>query len=172
MIKGEKVYLRAMEPEDLENLYVWENDPEVWSVSVSNMMYSKYVLSEYIANAAKSIYEMGQQRYIVCRTEDDVAIGTIDLFDFDAANRRAGVGILIYNKEDRSKGYATEALRMIEQYSVQLYNMNQLYCNVIDNNEISRALFPKMGYEQCGCKKKWIYMGGKWYDELMYQKLL
>jgi diamine N-acetyltransferase len=28
----------------------------------------------------------------------DTAIGLIDVFDFDAKNRRAGIGILIYNE--------------------------------------------------------------------------
>ncbi len=172
MIKGEKIYLRAVELEDLDKLYVWENDPEVWSVSLSSMIYSKFILKEYIDNAAKSIYEMGQQRLMICRSSDDMPIGTADLFDFDAQNRRAGVGILIYDKEDRGKGYASEALKLIEWYAVKAYDMNQLYCNVVDNNEASKTLFSKMGYSLCGCKKRWLLIGGEWYDELIYQKLL
>ncbi len=172
MIKGEKVFLRAVEPDDLEKLYIWENDPEVWSVSVSSTLYSKYLLKEYIDNAGRSIYEMGQQRFMICRISDEVAIGTADLFDFDTHNRRAGVGILIYDKGDRGKGYATEALGLLEWYAKEAYTIKQLYCNVVDNNEVSMKLFPKMGYTMCACKKNWLLIGNEWFDELMYQKIL
>ncbi len=172
MIKGEKVFLRAVEPADLDKLYVWENDPEVWSVSVTSTLYSKYLLKEYIDNAGRSIYEVGQQRFMICRLNDGEAIGTADLFDFDPHNRRAGVGILIYDKSDRGKGYANEALKLLEWYAKESLNMNQLYCNVVDNNEASKTLFPKMDYVMCARKKQWLMIGGEWFDELTYQKLL
>lgn len=46
------VRLRAIEPEDLELLYLIENDIQLWNVGASNVPYSRYVLHDYIANTA------------------------------------------------------------------------------------------------------------------------
>jgi len=51
------ITLRAIEPEDIELLYSWENDPEIWEVSHTLVPYSKYILALYIKNSDKDIYE-------------------------------------------------------------------------------------------------------------------
>lgn len=172
MIKGEKIYLRAVEPEDIDKLYTWENDPKVWSVSTSPTLYSKFVIREYIESSHKSIYELCQQRLMICRIADNEPIGTIDLFEFDAHNSRAGIGILIYKEEDRCEGYATESLVLIEKYAIEVLNLHVLYSNIVDDNEASKHLFIKNGYGCCGTKKEWLRIGGKWFDEHIYQKIL
>lgn len=172
MIKGERIYLRAVEPEDIEKLYVWENDPQVWSVSTSPMLYSKFVLREYIESSHKTIYELGQQRFMICLLDSGEPIGTIDLFDFDAHNGRAGVGVLIYDNANRGSGYASEALSLLEDYAVNVLNLHQLYSNIVEDNQASKVLFTKNGYSCCGTKKEWLRIGGKWFDELKYQKIL
>ena len=43
-LKGKHVKLRAVEPEDLKNLYKWENDSTLWNVSDTITPFSKYIL--------------------------------------------------------------------------------------------------------------------------------
>ena len=50
-LKGEHIYLRALEPKDLEVLYHWENNPAIWKVSNTFAPYSKFVLEQYLVNA-------------------------------------------------------------------------------------------------------------------------
>lgn len=171
MIKGEKIYLRAVEPEDIDNLYLWENDPAIWRVSLLSMLYSKFVLKEYIENSSKSIYEIGQQRFMICLCGDDSAIGTIDLFDFDAHNQRAGLGILIYDDKNRGKGYAKEAITLVEYYARENLNMHQLYCNISEDNSASISLFSSLNYQLCGTKKEWLNIKGAWLSEHLFQKI-
>lgn len=172
MIKGENIYLRAVEPEDIENLYLWENDADVWHVSLSSMLYSKFVLREYIENSNRNIYEIGQQRFMICLKGDNSVIGAIDLFDFDPHNRRAGLGILIYNKENRGKGYAKEAISLTEDYAKNNLNIHQLHCNIAENNTNSISLFESIDYQCYGVKKEWLFIKGTWYSEHSYQKIL
>lgn len=49
LLSNDRVRLRALEPEDLELLYRWENDPELWEVGNTLAPYSRYILKEYIA---------------------------------------------------------------------------------------------------------------------------
>jgi diamine N-acetyltransferase len=162
------VSLRAIEPEDIELLYSWENDPEIWEVSHTLVPFSKYILALYIKNSDKDIYESKQLRLMI-DTSDGKTIGAIDLFDFDPYHSRVGIGILIHNSEDRSKGYASAALELLITYCFDKLNIHQLYVNIETGNKISLALFEKHGFKICGTKKEWIQTPSGWKDEAMMQ---
>ena len=102
-LHSETVILRALEPSDIDTMYQWENDTDNWFVSNTITPYSRFLLEQFTATAHKDIYENKQLRLIIC-SPDNKAVGTIDLFDFDPLNQRAGVGILIADKSERRKG--------------------------------------------------------------------
>ena len=175
---GELIQLRAIEPSDLNKLYKWENDSSIWSVSGTLAPFSRFVLEQYLASSHQDIYSNKQLRLMIDLTfnESDVdqdvdarAIGCIDLFDFDPKNRKAGVGILIADRADRGKGYATEALDLLIDYCFDVLDLHQIYSNVRVDNENSVALFKKGGFEITGLKQDWILDGNKWYDEYTMQ---
>ena len=94
-LKGNNIYLRALEPEDLEFIYKIENNESVWEVSNTQTPYSRFLIRQYLENAHQDIYEAKQLRLAICLNDTFEAVGLIDLFDFDPRNNRAGVGILI-----------------------------------------------------------------------------
>ncbi len=167
-LKNEHVLLRALEPADIDLLYQWENDTENWVVSNTQTPFSRFVLEQYITSAHEDIYTAKQLRLIVCKT-DSSPIGSIDLFDFDPNNLRAGLGILIGDKSERKKGYASEALKLLVDYCFTSLNLHQLYCNITTDNEASILLFQKHGFQITGIKKQWIREGKKFKDELLLQ---
>ena len=171
-MRGKNVRLRAPEPEDLEVLYRWENDPAVWPVSNTLVPFSKYVLRQYLENAQKDIFELKQARFMIeLRTTPPRTIGTIDLFAYDPLHRRAGIGILIKEERDRGKGYAGEALDLLLDYCFSTLQLHQVYCNITDGNEPSIRLFRSRGFVQTGRKKEWLRRDGRWVDELFFQLL-
>jgi diamine N-acetyltransferase len=164
------IKLRAPEMSDLDILYEWENNTETWSAGATLVPYSKYVLAKYLETAHLDIFETNQLRLMIdLRKEKSRTIGTIDIFDFDPYNRRAGVGILIADKTDRGKGYASEALKILIKYCFQLLGMHQLYCNIDVNNKSSIYLFQKHGFEIVGVKKDWQFRGNSYSDEYLLQ---
>jgi len=167
-LSNDTVSLRAIEPEDIELLYTWENDPGIWEVSHTLVPYSRYILALYIKNADKDIYESKQLRMMIDEPGGRT-IGAVDLFDFDPFHLRAGIGLLIYNHQDRSKGYASAALELIITYGFNKLNIHQLYVNVESGNNISIALFEKHSFKICGIKKDWLRYGSGWKDEIMMQ---
>jgi diamine N-acetyltransferase len=68
-------------------------------------------------------------RLFVCH-QDFPALGLIDLFDFDPKNNRAGVGIVIQNKDNRSQNIGSEALQLLIEYAFYNLNLHQLYANI------------------------------------------
>jgi diamine N-acetyltransferase len=166
---GKEIKLRALEPDDLDFLYQLENDESVWEVSNTSTPYSKFVLKQYLDNAHRDIYEVKQLRLVICKLKEQSAIGFIDLFDFDPKNRRIGVGIVISSEIEREKGFAFEALNLVEKYAFKHLNVHQVFCNITEDNAPSIRLFEKAGYRKAGVKKDWIYQEGKLKDELLYQ---
>ena len=168
-MKSEHIYLRPLEPEDIDFLYQWENDPDVWKVSNTITPYSKFILKQYIETSHLSIFETKQIRFIIVLSDTNRPIGTIDLFDFDPYNRRAGIGILIYDKENRQRGYASEALKLIIEYGFKTLDLHQLYCNVNPKNKASMRLFTNHGFIPVGIKKEWVRIQNHWQDEILLQ---
>lgn len=165
-----KVKLRAMEPEDLEQLYALENDREVWKVSNTNVPYSRYVLHDYIANATNDIYRDGQVRLIIENDAHEL-IGMVDVFDFNAQHRRAEVSIVV-RKEYQRRGYATIAIDKILDYSLRILHLHQLYAVVAEDNEASLRLFLKKGFQMHNKLKEWLFDGIKYNDAIVLQKIL
>ncbi len=167
MLKGKNITLRALEPEDLEFLYQWENDTDIWQISNTVTPFSRFVLKQYLENQAEDIFTAKQLRLVI--EVNSKPIGTIDLFDFDPINHRAGVGVLIANQSDRNKGYASEALLLLKDYAFTKLQLNQLYCNILENNASSIHLFENLGFEKIGLKKDWIKNGNGYVDEYLLQ---
>jgi len=168
-LKGNTIYLRALEPEDLEFVYAIENNESVWEVSNTQTPYSRFLIRQYLENAHQDIYEAKQLRMAICLKNSFEAIGLIDLFDFDPKNNRAGVGILISNESNRNKGVGSEALALIINYAFEQLQLHQLYANIGSDNEISLQLFTKFGFQKIGTKKDWIKINNNYKDELLFQ---
>ncbi|MBC7695299.1 MAG: GNAT family N-acetyltransferase [Burkholderiales bacterium] len=168
-IKSDHIYLRALESSDLELLYSFENDQSIWKVSNTLVPFSKDVLELYLHTAHQDVYTNKQLRLMVCLIENNEAIGTVDLFEFDPLNFRVGVGVLIFEAY-RKNGYAFEAIQLIKQYAHHTLFMHQLFCNISASNKESLALFEKCGFEKAGIKKEWNQISkNKFEDEWMYQ---
>jgi diamine N-acetyltransferase len=163
------IRLRALEPEDLELLYEWENNDSNWIISNTIAPFSKYILKRYLENSHKNIYETGQLRLMIDHIPDNITIGTIDIFDFDPFHERAGLGILIANEVYRRRGYASMALTCLIEYCFKTLHLRQLYCNILANNNESMELFKKQGFIQTGQKKDWIRTQDNYLDEYFFQ---
>jgi diamine N-acetyltransferase len=166
-----KISLRPLEPEDIELLYEWENNMNIWNVSNTRTPFSKYVLVEYLKESAKDIYETKQLRLVI-QNELFEPVGAVDLFDFDPYHMRAGIGILIHKTENRNHGYASDALNAIFGYAVEVLGLKQLFANIASKNEVSIHLFEKAGFTRSGIKKNWLKTIDGWEDEIFFQKLL
>lgn len=169
-LKYGKITLRPLEPSDIDILYSWENNLEIWELSNTKTPFSRHILAQYLVDAARDIYEMKQLRLII-QNENMEALGFIDLFDFDPYHQRAGVGILINNKKDRRQGYASDALNALCNYASEILGVRQLFANILDDNIASIQLFENCGFKETGIKEDWVKTPSGWKDEVFFQKI-
>ena len=170
MLKGNNIRLRALEPGDLETLYEWENNTEIWAVTGTYIPFSRVTLKNYI-ESVKDIFADKQFRFVIENPEKQ-PVGLIDLFEFDPFHLRAGIGILIADTEHRRKGYAKEALGLTVQYARDVLKLKSLFCNILESNSKSISLFENAGFTATGTKKEWFRNGSEWEDEYFLQLIL
>ena len=168
---NQSMKLRPIEPEDIHFLYELENDKDLWTLSDQQQGFSKKVLLEYIQQADRDIYEAKQLRLGIEEISSGELLGFVDLFDFDPKNRRAGVGIIIKDKEKRNNGIGTMVLKEIISYAFDVLFLHQLYANISIDNKASIALFMKAGFMETGTKKDWVFDGNSFKDVYFFQLL-
>ena len=167
-LKGEHIYLRALEPEDLDFIHAIENDESVWEISNTETPYSRFLIKQYLEESHKDIYQVKQLRLVISNYDDE-ALGMIDIFDFDFKNKRAGIGILIRDTKNRNNGFGREALQLLTDYCFTHLNLHQLYCNISEENDVSIKLFTNQGFKQIGLKIDWNLVNGIYKNEYLFQ---
>ena len=170
MLKSSKLKLRAVEPEDLDLMYLIENDTELWSVGQASVPFSHYALRQYIAESNNDFFHDRQLRLVIEKA-DGVSVGFVDLQHYDPLHHRAEVGIVVVPEQQR-QGLATEALRLLAGYVSKHLGIHQLYALVPEGNAPSVSLFRRSGYVQAGTLQDWLNGPQGWRSVTVFQKLL
>lgn len=169
LLANELLKLRALEPEDLELLYRWENDPELWEVGNTRSPYSRFMLKQYISQSDTNIYENKQLRLMMVSIATGQTVGTVDLFDFDIHNSRIALGLFV-DAAYQGKGYAKAALKLVEEYVFEFLKVNQLYVHIASTNVASISMFEKENFEKTGILKNWIRSDNGFTDIVVFQQ--
>lgn len=164
------IHLRALEPEDLDELYAIENDREIWNAGATNVPYSRYALHDYIARQQADIYADRQLRLVVENAEK-VVVGLVDLVGFDPKNRRAELGIVI-KQAFRGQGYAQAAIARMLDYARKTLHLHQIYAIVDAENHDSQRLFRQVGFEEKTRLNDWLFDGENYREAVFLQCFL
>ncbi|GHT67476.1 N-acetyltransferase [Bacteroidia bacterium] len=167
-LENENLLLRALEPEDLDDLYRWENDSELWKYGSTLAPYSKFALRDYLISSMNDLVQCKQLRLVAVDKKTGKSMGTIDLYDYDPINLRAGIGILL-DTAYRHKGFGKHILELIQEYAFRVLHLNQLFAYIPESNISSFKLFTACGYEQCGLLKAWKKTAGGFEDVYVVQ---
>lgn len=177
MLSNELISLRAPEPEDLEVLYLMENDASLWLASCNVVPYSRFQLRKYIEESAHDVYTDRQVRFMIEMKGDgavaggSMVAGSIDLTDIDLLNGRAEVGIAL-RPEFRGRGIAAQALTLLEEYAASFLGLNQLFVLAPESNIHSIKLFSSAGFTVSGTLKDWLRTEQKYENVVVMQFFL
>lgn len=168
-LTGKQIELRAVEPEDLDALYRWENDSSLWIYGSTVSPFSRYLLKQYIESYTADITRDKQLRLIIMRKESRQVIGAIDCFDYDTTNRKAAIGLLI-DPDHKRQGFGRDALETFIEYAFRFLHLHQLYVHIPVCNTASIALFRTCGFHESTRLKDWIRLPQGYTDALIFQK--
>ena len=168
-IKNDTITLRCAEPEDAGQIFLWENDRDNWRVSGTHAPYSHFQIEQFLLGD-NDLQVQRQLRLMIDLTDNGQTIGCIDVFDYDAINQRAGLGILI-DKGHRQLGYAKAALALCIDYLFNDLLLHQVHCSIDETNTESQHLFESQDFALFGRKKDWINTPKGYLDVLEYQRI-
>jgi len=149
MISGTSIFLRPAVREDAKVILEWENNPEFWPVTETPGPFEINDIRNFIKNSS-DLFGSGQLRMLICLKKDGSPIGALDLFDFNAKEAKAGIGILIGNACHRNKGIATEAINTLLGAMYTNLRLKKLECLIFPDNLPSIKLFEKCAFKASG----------------------
>ena len=141
MLEVKKIKLRTLLPTDLEFLQKIENDKNLWEYGSDRKKFTKEELTNYIKNSSEKIQKAKQFRFVV--DYNNTPVGFVDLFEYKDSS--AGVGIII-DEEYQKRGFASESLRLLIDYSLEDLKLKNLHCKISKSNLRSIQLFTSSGF--------------------------
>jgi RimJ/RimL family protein N-acetyltransferase len=169
MLKGEKVVLRPVRRTDIEYFLKWFNDPEVTQylsmyLPMTEMAEEKFI--EDLGSAATGTRVM----FVIETIEDNKykPIGSIGLSNIHPKNHNAVFGIAIGEKDYWSKGYGTEAARLIIRYGFEQLNLHRITSSAFSFNERSVRLHKSIGFTEEGKQRQADFKNGVYHDRIMF----
>ncbi len=164
---GDNIYLSPRNVEDYEKFTEWMNDFETTdyigsSGQVMSLLGEKKYLEEHIGDVAS---------FAIVSLEDDKLLGSIAIEDINNTRRCGTLGIFIGDREARNKGYGSEAIKLLLDYSFNYLNLHSIKLNVFDFNKRAIACYKKCGFRECGRLRENYFLNGKYYDNIIMDVL-
>ena len=161
---GERIYLspRNSESEEVEKFTECLNDFETTDyIGRSACITTLESEREYFEKENNKNYN-----FFIVTLDRDKLIGTIGLERYNPINRTATLGIFIGDKEYRSKGYGTEAIKLILDFGFNYLNINNIKLELMGFNERALKCYQKCGFKEYGRRRQSKFINGKYYDTI------
>jgi RimJ/RimL family protein N-acetyltransferase len=161
-IVGDRIYLRPLDVEDTDPFVSWLSDTEIRLYLGITSPMSRLGEREYLKGLYKD--ERGLNLGIVLKDNDEL-IGAVGLHDISLAHRNAEIGIFIGNKDYWSKGYGSEALRLMMGHGFDQLNLHMIFLMVISHNKRAIRAYEKVGFKREAIFREHVYDNGEYHDD-------
>ena len=168
--RGTRVYLRTLQPEDLECLSDWAEDPVI----------ERLVGSEFL-NAYKAVYDKDPSFYdavlldttqVVLVVEAnhrwDKPIGLARLFNIHLLEGYCFLEVMLTDPKAIRRGFGVEAGKLISYYGVDVLGLRRIEAKVYEYNRLSANSLRRNGFQQEGLLRKAGYQEGQYWDVLVF----
>ena len=161
---GKRVYLRALEKEDLICIQKWSNDPEIRKLtgevaSMGQADADKFLDRVYNDNT--------REWFVIVIKENERLIGEAGLLRMFPAWRTTDISIVIGEKDAWGKGYGTEAILLLLDYAFRRLNFHRVAIGVVGFNEKAIRFWEKVGFKKEGIQRDGYYYKHKYHDFVM-----
>ena len=166
-LEGEKVYLSPINQDDYETYVKWLNNPNITQFldcndSLITLSKEKELLDK-IANE--------EFCFAIIKKEDDTLLGNVGVTKIDYKNGKAELGIFIGDEENLSKGYGSEAIKLIINFAFNEIRLHSVMLTVFSNNPRAIKAYTKCGFKEFGRRHEAIYHNGEYLD-LIYMEII
>jgi RimJ/RimL family protein N-acetyltransferase len=163
ILHGERIYLRSGERGDIPLFVRWFNDHRT---TRTLMFLAPIGTASEEAWFNQMSEHQGKDRwfFVICRLQDDRAVGSIDLQGVNYRNGSAGLGIAIGDPADTGQGYGSDALRTLLTFGFDQLRLERIELEVYDFNEPARRMYERVGFRHEGTSRHALYVDGAFHD--------
>lgn len=169
MVVGKKVVLRAWLVSDLPALQLMRNDlrlqQQLMTQPRSNSLDQ---VKDWLAARTKSPDGLF---FVIASKSSDHAVGYVQVAGMDFLNGLGKLGICIA-PDSQGKGYGGEAITLLEVYLRDVFRLRKLTLEVLAGNDIAIRMYTKQGYKEAGRLREHFFMGGRYDDVVIMEKLI
>ena len=165
--QGDRVRLRAIEPEDWKIFNEWDLDSD----TARECYWVPFPKTQEAAR--KWALDLSQQApkedafFFVIENLAGEIVGTINPHDCDARVGCFKYGLAI-RREHQRHGYASEAIRLVLRYFFRELRYQKVTVDVYDFNEASIKLHEKLGFQHEGRVRRMVFTDGSYHDSLIF----
>jgi diamine N-acetyltransferase len=167
-LAGNQVYLRPIEKDDLKQLYIWFNDPELRGLTGEVFPTSQTGMEEYLA---KLHVDQSRVWFGIVLQENDQLIGEAGLLRMFPAWRTTDLSIIIGEKTSWGKGYGNEAMALLLDYAFGYMNFHRVSIGVVGTNERALRFYERIGFKREGIQRDGYYYAHEYQDFVMMSLL-
>ena len=161
---GDNIYLSPRSVEDVEKYTEWLNDFQTTDyIGRSGIICTLEAEKKYFEECEKTDDEVA---FAIIDLEKDKLLGTCGIHKINNINRTATLGIFIGDKEERNKGYGTEAIRLMLDFGFNYLNLHSIKLDLLAFNERALKCYQKCGFKEYGRRRKSDFINGKYYDTI------
>lgn len=162
MIIGHKVFIRAVEEEDLPDIHKWSNDFELMELFDFKINFINY--DALIQKVSADESREDQISFTIAENETKRPVGKCMLTEIDYSNKRCLCSLYIGDMESREMGYGTEAMQLLMKFVFEDLNLNRLGLWVFDFNKRAIKSYKKCGMKVEGIMREGVFRDGKYHD--------
>lgn len=169
VLVGKKIYLRPVTPDDVANLQHWRILSSLQTLSSRPML---FVSPGEAAERVKKHEDKDpyNQQFAVVRIEDNVLVGSVNVFNHNPLNRSVEYGGLI-DPDEQHKGYATEALRIMSRYLFRYRGLNKVHAQTASFNKNAVKLLEGLGFKRDAVLRDHYFHNGEFHAGYIYSLL-
>lgn len=167
IFEGERVRLRAVEPEDWQAHWLWDQDTEGARMGYEIPFPGSPAGTMAWAERESKRGAEGDAFRFQIETLDKVQVGTLNTHSCDLRCGTFTYGLAVMEQHQR-KGYASEAVRLVLRYYFDERRYQKCTVTVYAFNEPSQRLHERLGFTLEGRLRRMIYSGGDYHDALYY----
>ena len=166
---SDRIVLRPLNNnDDIKRYYYWLKDSTVTEfLEVRHLKMSKNKIKNFVH---KQYISPNNILFGIFVRDTNEHIGNIKIGPINFIYLRTELGIIIGEKKFWKKGFASESIKMVENYCFNILKLNRITASICSPNIASINTFKKCNYKIEGILKKYWVINQKFADEIIMAK--
>lgn len=169
IIRGDKIALRPMEPEEVTLIHAWANNSAVIPFWYGEKKTLTQIKTDWKPHYFSDNNPHSGRCFAILKGKNPVGkpIGMINFNRIDRENRSVDIDMVIGHTKDWGQGYGTDALRTFVRYLFESFDLNRIWLGTYNYNKRAIRAYEKAGFKKEGVLREDAWVGCKYVDTVV-----